>query len=508
MLALSPLALQHQEVQQPYILAIDAGTTGVTTLLFDSDLRVVRRITAEFPQHFPRPGEVEHHASEILDAVDSTVAQVLASYSGPIAALGLTNQRETIFALRRSSGEALVPGIVWQDRRTSGRCQELRDQNLGPRVHKKTGLVLDPYFSATKAEWMLKHQPQVAKARADGDLLFATVDTLIALHLIGPEGALTDPTNASRTMLMNIEEGGWCPEMGELFGVASDELAEIRPSAGDFGLARLPGGREVPLTGIAGDQQAALFGQGCFDEGSLKNTYGTGCFLLLNTGARRVDSTHGLLTTLAADRKGGTCFALEGSVFMGGATIQWLRDELGILKDAAESETLAASVGDTGGVFLVPAFAGLGAPHWDPEARGALLGLTRGTGRGHIARAALEGIAFQCTELVEALRRDTGLPVDELLVDGGAAANDLLMQLQADLAGVRVRRPQDLESTARGAAALAAMGAGLLDDPSKAAGIGSGADEFLPSIDRAARGRRLQEWATAVDRVGTGPFRC
>jgi len=500
-LALAVPASQHRNVQQAHILAIDAGTTGVTTLLFDSNLRVVARASAEFPQHFPRPGEVEHRADEILAAVDSTVGQVLASYSGPIAALGLTNQRETVFAVRRSDGEALAPGIVWQDRRTSARCEELRQQGMEPKVQQRTGLVLDPYFSATKIEWMLAQHPEVARARAAGDLLFATVDTLIAMHLIGPAGAVTDPTNASRTMLMNIDGGGWCSEMGELFGVSAEELAEIRPSAGDFGMARLPGGREVPLTGIAGDQQAALFGQGCFEAGSLKNTYGTGCFLLLNTGARRVNSSNGLLTTLAADRRGGTCFALEGSVFMGGATIQWLRDELGILGNAAESESLGGSVSDTGGVFLVPAFAGLGAPHWDPEARGALLGLTRGTGRGHIARAALEGIAFQCTELIEALRQDTGLAVDELLVDGGAAANDLLMQLQADLAGVRVRRPEDLESTARGAAALAAVGAGVIMDPAEALGMQAGVREFLPGLDALERERRLAEWAAAVARV-------
>lgn len=494
-------ASQHRTVQQAHILAIDAGTTGVTTLLFDSNLRVVARAGAEFPQHFPRPGEVEHRADEILAAVDSTVGQVLASYSGPIAALGLTNQRETVFAVRRSDGEALAPGIVWQDRRTSARCEELRQQGMEPKVQQRTGLVLDPYFSATKIEWMLAQCSEVARARTAGDLLFVTVDTLIAMHLIGPAGAVTDPTNASRTMLMHIEGGGWCSEMGELFGVSAAELAEIRPSAGDFGMARLPGGREVPLTGIAGDQQAALFGQGCFEAGSLKNTYGTGCFLLLNTGDRRVNSSNGLLTTLAADRRGSTCFALEGSVFMGGATIQWLRDELGIIGNAAESESLGGSVSDTGGVFLVPAFAGLGAPHWDPEARGALLGLTRGTGPGHIARAALEGIAFQCTELIEALRQDTGLAVDELLVDGGAAANDLLMQLQADLAGVRVRRPADLESTARGAAALAAVGAGVIKDPAEAAGMQAGVREFLPGLDALERERRLAEWAAAVARV-------
>lgn len=488
-------------MQEAHLLAIDAGTTGVTCLLFDSELRVVTKATVEFPQHFPAPGRVEHLAGEILGAVDESMNAVLGGFSGTIAAVGLTNQRETVFALRRSTGEALGPGIVWQDRRTRDRCTELRGLGWQDKVQRRTGLVLDPYFSATKIEWMGEHRPEVAKARAEGDLLFATVDTLISLHLLGPMGALTDPTNASRTMLMDIEKGEWCEEMMALFGVSAHELPRICPSVGEFGLARLPGGLEAPLTGLAGDQQAALFGQGCFDEGDLKTTYGTGCFLLLNTGSRRVDSSHGLLTTLAVNRNGESCFAVEGSVFMGGATIQWLRDELGIIQSAAESESLANTVSETGGVYLVPAFAGLGAPHWDPEARGALLGLTRGTNRAHIARAALEGIAFQCTELIQALRQDTGLAVDELLVDGGAAANDLLMQLQADFAGVRILRPGNLETTARGAAALAAMGAGLLTDPGQAEGMGADRGVFLPDLPEAERQARFAGWAAAVQRV-------
>ena len=485
----------------PTLLAIDAGTTGVTTLLFDADLRPISRAYREFPQSFPRPGWVEHDAGDILGAVDATLAEVLEGREAPVA-VGITNQRETIFALDLGSGQALDSGLVWQDRRTADRCRELEAAGHLDLVRRKTGLVLDPYFSGSKIEWLLRNRPEVAEAARAGRVRFCTVDALIVHHLTRGATCATDPTNASRTMLCDLDTGTWDAELCALFGVDVAWLPEIRPSAGDFGVAQLPGGLEVPLRGIAGDQQAALFGQGCWEEGSFKNTYGTGCFLLLNTGDRRV-AVQGLLTTLAVRRDGGRAFALEGSLFSGGLVIQWLRDQLGILANASESEALARSVEDSGGVYLIPAFAGLGAPYWDPDARAALLGVTRGTGRAHIARAALEAIAYQCVEIVELLRSETGLAIDELLVDGGAAANDLLMQMQADFAGLRVQRPANLETTARGAAALAGLGAGVWSDPGSAGAFREGFTSFEPTLSAADRESALVGWRAAVARVRT-----
>ena len=482
----------------PYLAVVDAGTTGVTALLFDSDLHRVARGYREFPQHFPQPGWVEHSAPEILRAVDEALQEALARVDGTIAAVGVTNQRETIFALDRSRGEVLGPGIVWQDRRTSRRCEELRAEGREDGIRRRTGLVLDPYFSATKAEWLLRQRPEVATAQERGRLAFVTVDALVVHHLTGGEVLATDPTNASRTMLFDIDERAWSVELAETFGVALEALPEVRPSAGSFGEARLPGGRVAPIRGVAGDQQAALFGQACWEPGQVKSTYGTGNFLVLNTGAERRDSDAGLLTTLAADRGGSVCYALEGSVFSCGSVIQWLRDELGLLENAASSEALARSVEDTGGVTLVPAFTGLGAPHWAPEARGAIFGLTRGTGPGHLTRAALEAIAFQCAEVLGLMRSESGLPVEELLVDGGAASNDLLLELQADLADVSVVRPEELETTARGAAALAGVAAGLWADPGDAAAFRSGARRFEPQMEADDRDRECARWARAV----------
>jgi glycerol kinase len=485
------------------LIGIDAGTTGVTCVLFDEGLRPLARTYREYPQHYPRPGEVEHDATELLGALDEALAELCAAPRADEArAIGVTNQRETVFPLERSTGRALRRGIVWQDRRTAERCAELRAQGLGPEVAARTGLVLDPYFSGTKIEWMLENEDGL-RARAEaGEVVFVTVDTLVINHLT--EGTLaTDPTNASRTMLYDIDEQRWAPRLLELFGVREEWLPEVRPSTGAFGEARLPTGRSVPVHGVAGDQQAALHGQGCWDEGQLKVTVGTGCFLLLNTGVRRAKSEGGLLTTLAAGRTGEVVYALEGSVFVGGAVIQWLRDELDFFDDAAESEALARSVPDAGGVHLVPAFTGLGAPHWDPDARGAVLGITRGTGRAHVARAALEAIAFQNVEVIELLRSETGLRVDELLIDGGATANTLLMQLQADLARARVVRPAEAEATARGAAALAGVGAGLLADPGEAAVFSDAPRVFEPGIAPEEALERLSGWREAVGRVLT-----
>ena len=487
------------------LLALDAGTTGVTALLYDRELAPLAKSYREFPQHFPAPGRVEHSAEEILGALDLVIAELMARpEAAEVQAVGLTNQRETVFALERSSGRALGPGIVWQDRRTAPRCEELRAEGREDLVRRKTGLVLDPYFSGSKVEWMLSNDAELRRRAEAGEVLFATVDTLVLAHLTGGAVHATDPTNASRTMLFDIDARAWDPDLCGLFGVRPDWLPEVRPSAGDFGdtVAERTGGRSLPVRGIAGDQQAALFGQGCVEPGSLKATYGTGSFLLLNTGEERVDSGRGLLTTLAADRTGAPVYALEGSVFVCGAAVQWLRDELSLIETAPEIEALARSVPDTGGVHLVPAFAGLGAPYWDAEARGAILGLTRGTTRAHLARATLEGIAFQNAELVEVLRADSGLLVERMLVDGGAAANDLLMQMQADLAGLSVLRPASVEATARGAAALAGTGAGILD-PRDAARTAGAPARFDPELGPAERAERLDGWRAAVARVRT-----
>lgn len=486
------------------LLAIDAGTTGVTCLLFDDELVPLARSYREFPQHFPSPGRVEHHAAEILAAVDATLAECLAHPGAEdVAAIGITNQRETVFACARDEpSSALGPGIVWQDRRTSARCQELEREGRAPFVRARTGLVVDPYFSGTKIEWMLREDASLAARARAGEVVFCTVDALLIRHLTGGATCATDSTNASRTMLYDIERRAWSDELGAMLGVEAAWMPEVRPSAGDFG-ATSPEvcGRAIPIRGVAGDQQAALYGQGCFAPGDFKCTYGTGCFLLLNTGDERVESERGLLTTIAARRDGSPCFAVEGSVFVGGAVVQWLRDQLEFFSDSAEVEELAARVEDTGGVHLVPAFTGLGAPYWDADARGALVGLTRGTNRAHVARAALESIAFQNAELVEILREEAGFPIDELLADGGATRNELLLQLQADLAGCRVVRPGDVEATARGAAALAGVGAGLFDDPGTLAGLRAERRVFEPSLEPGRRAERLAGWRRAVGRV-------
>ncbi len=487
------------------LLALDAGTTGVTAVLFDEALRPLLRAYREFPQSFPRPGWVEHDCGAILRAADLVLAEILALPAArDVAALGITNQRETVFPMDPGIDEALRPGIVWQDRRTAERCDAIRGTRLEGEIRSRTGLVVDPYFSATKIEWMLENHAALRERAEGGGVVFCTVDAMLVQHLTKQAVCATDPTNASRTMLFDIDRREWDASLCSAFGVDVEWLPEVRPSVGEFGTTSADVlGREIPILGVAGDQQAALFGQGCFDPGSLKCTYGTGCFLLLNTGAKRVDSTRGLLTTLALARDGGPAFALEGSVFIGGAVVQWLRDQLGFFGSAEESEALAASVDDSGGVVLVPAFTGLGAPYWDADARGALLGLTRGTNRAHIARAALESIAFQNAELVLILRSESGLPAESLLADGGAASNDLLMQMQADFATVRVVRPRNVEATARGAALLAGLGAGLWSDPAEPEGLREASSEFTPKIGASAAAEQLAVWRAAVERVRT-----
>ena len=483
------------------LLAIDAGTTGVTALLYDDQLVPRARAYRELPQHYPAPGWVEHDVDELRAALDEVLAELAGSADlGDLVAVGITNQRETVFALERTSGRALGRGIVWQDRRTAARCRELVSSGDDVWLREHTGLLVDPYFSATKIEWMLREHPGLLARAKAGEVVFATVDAVVREHLAGDRRWLSEPTNASRTQLFHIDERRWDGRALALFGVKAEWLPEVRNSSGDFGeLHARHLGRTAPIRAMLGDQQSALFGQGCWKAGELKSTYGTGLFVLLNAGAKRPDSRGGLLVTLAVDGAGEPCYALEGSAFQGGSVVQWLRDELGLIPDAAASEVLAREVEDSGGVVLVPAFTGLGAPYWAPDARGALLGLTRGTRRAHLVRAALEAIAFQVVELVELLRDNSGLSIERMRVDGGAAANDLLMQIQADLGGLQVERPADLDATARGAAMLAGLAGGLW--PRADALPRTTTENFRPRMERSRRVEELARWRAAVQRV-------
>jgi len=438
------------------VLALDQGTTGSTALAVDAGGRVLGRGYREIAQHYPEPGWVEHDPEELWSATLAAGREALAAArlgGRDLAAIGITNQRETTLLWDRRSGTPLHRAIVWQDRRTAERCRRLD----AARIAEATGLVPDPYFSGTKLEWLLeKLRPRAA------DTAFGTVDTWLVWRLTRGRAHVTDPTNASRTMLYDIGAQAWSDELLALFGVPREILPEVRPSSGEFGTADAEWfGAEVPIAGIAGDQQAALFGQGCFGAGSAKNTYGTGAFLLMNTGATRVRSARGLLTTVACDARGRPAYALEGAVFIAGAAVQWLRDGLGLIADARETEALAAGVADTGGAVFVPAFVGLGAPHWESGARGAIFGLTRGTTKAQLVRAALEAMAYATREVLDAMVADSGLTLPDLRVDGGAAANDWLMQFQADVLGLRVTRPGIVESTAMGAAGLAGLQAGV-----------------------------------------------
>ena len=484
------------------ILAIDQGTTGTTALVLDRKGRVRGRGYAELPQHFPKPGWVEHDPDEIWASVLAAVPRALAAArvkSATIRAIGVTNQRETVVLWDRTTGEPVCHAIVWQDRRTAERCAKLQ-RTHGAAIRRATGLVCDPYFSATKLEWLLAHEPRARKLAAAGRLAFGTVDSWLVWKLTGGAVHATDPTNASRTMLFGLRTLKWDRALLSRFGVPANVLPEVRPSAGDFGFTRgvrgLPDG--VAVAGVAGDQQAALFGQGCVKRGQSKNTYGTGCFLLLHTGDRIVHSNAGLLTTVACDATGGAAYALEGSVFIAGAAIQWLRDGLGLFPRAADSEALARSVPDSGGVVMIPAFAGLGAPYWRADVRGALLGLTRGTTRAHVARAALESLAFQSRDLVEAMASDAGARVTALQVDGGAVANDLLMQWQADVLGIPVRRPRVIETTALGAGLLAGLATGFWSSHRELDSARTIEREFRPKESRAWREREYARWKQAV----------
>jgi glycerol kinase len=446
------------------VLAIDAGTTGVTALLVTTDGRIAARGYEEFAQHFPKPGWVEHEPEQIWQAALAACKQALATEGvEPPTAIGITNQRETAVLWDRRTLAAPRRAVVWQDRRTASICDELRDAGHEPRVAELTGLRLDPYFTGTKLTWLARNDTSTWQLVESGDVVIGTVDSYLIARLTDGRVHATDASNASRTLLFDINDGSWSGELGELLQVPTSALPEVRPSSGDFGRSDPDAflGLDLPIAGVAGDQQAALFGQVCFEPGTSKCTYGTGSFVLVNTGKDVVRSDAGLLTTVAWDIGDGLVYALEGAIFVTGAAIQWLRDGLRIIDTAAETDALARTVDDTGGVVFVPALTGLGAPHWDPDARGAILGLTRGTTRAHIVRAALEAIAFEVRDVVDVMTRDAGVEVPELSVDGGASANDLLCQLQADQLQVPVRRPVVAETTALGAAFLAGLATGI-----------------------------------------------
>ena len=492
-------------MQTGYILSIDQGTTGTTILLMDAEGEIVGKESREFTQYYPKPGWVEHDAIEIWEVTCQVVVDLVSAYNAKnqIIAIGVTNQRETTVIWDRRTGNPIHPAIVWQCRRTSEICSDLKKQGLEEKIKSKTGLVTDPYFSSTKVLWILDQVDNARSLADQGYLAFGTIDSWLLWNLTDGTSHATDQTNASRTMLFNINTLQWDEELLEIFQVPVSILPEVQPSSNIFGTTKglefLPD--SIPISGMAGDQQAALFGQLCTQSGVAKNTYGTGCFLLLNTGDQPIQSESGLLTTLACSLDQKPIYALEGSVFIAGAAIQWLRDELHFVDSAAETEVLAESLNDSDGVFVVPAFTGLGAPYWDPNAKGAILGLTRGTTPSHIVRASLESIAFQSADLVEAMIYDAGLQLHQLRVDGGAASNNFLMQFQADLLGVDIERPRHIETTAIGAAYLAGLGVGLWGNIDELELHRQVDRVFSPQMSELQRQDKLSAWRNAVKRV-------
>ncbi len=491
----------------PAILAIDEGTTGVTCLVVTRDGQVAARTYSEFEQHFPQPGWVEHDAAEIWATTQWLAREAIAkAQSGGIevVGVGVTNQRETIVLWDPETLQPLHRAIVWQDRRTTDLCGELKEAGHEARFKERTGLLLDPYFSGTKLTWLFREHPDLLARANRGELSAGTMDSWLVAQLTGGRVHATDPTNASRTLLYDLHECAWSDELAAILGVPLQILPEVRPSAGDFGTTVASAiGIEVPIGGVAGDQQAALFGQGCWSKGLAKNTYGTGAFMLLHTGDTPVSSEHGLLTTVACDERGGIAYALEGSVFIAGAAIQWLRDGLGILDKASESEAMARSLESNDGVYLVPAFVGLGAPHWVPEARGSIFGLTRGTRREHLVRAALEAMAYGTAEVIEAMEADSGIRTEELRVDGGVALNDWLLEFQAGILDVPVRRPQSVETTAMGAAALAGLTVGLWPSAQAYTSAMGEPDRFESHMTATQRDELRRGWDRAVAAVGS-----
>lgn len=494
-------------MEQKYILALDQGTSSSRAIVFDHEGRICATAQKEFPQHFPKPGWVEHDPKDIWSSEASVIAEAITSMGINglnIAGIGITNQRETTIVWDAETGEPVYNAIVWQDRRTSEYCDSLKEQNLTGFIREKTGLIIDAYFSATKIRWILENVPG-ARARAEaGKLRFGTVDTWLLWNLTRGECHMTDVSNASRTMLFNIHTLNWDEDLMKLFGIPMSMLPEVHSSSEIYGYTKTTiFAHKVPVAGIAGDQQAALFGQMCTTPGSVKNTYGTGCFLLMNSGTKPITSSHNLLTTIAWKIGDTVNYALEGSIFVGGSVVQWLRDSLGIIKSSSEIESLAMTVPDNGGVYFVPALTGLGAPYWDQYAKGTICGLTRGTTAAHIARAALEGIAFETMDIVNAMEHDAGIKLAELKVDGGASRNNLMMQFQADILGTKVIRPKVTETTAMGACYLAGLATGYwdsLDDIKRQ----WNADKVFEPLAPAEKVLKLKEgWANAIGRTLT-----
>ena len=486
----------------PLLLAIDQGTTSSRAVVFDARGAIRTVAQREFTQHYPAGGWVEHDPEEIWSATLAVTREALAAAGGAVVAIGITNQRETTVVWDRATGAPIHRAIVWQDRRTAAKCRALRDAGHEPAVSGKTGLLLDPYFSATKLAWILDHVDGARDRAAAGELAFGTIDTFLIWRLTGGTVHATDASNASRTLLFDIHSQQWDDTLLQLFDVPRGVLPDVLDSAADFGTTAVDVlGHAIPIAGVAGDQQAATVGQACFRPGMVKSTYGTGCFAVMNTGAEAVQSRHRLLTTVAWRLEGKPTFALEGSIFVAGAAVQWLRDGLRVIENAPETETLAAGIPDSGGVFLVPAFTGLGAPHWDPDARGAIYGLTRDSGPAHLARAALESVCLQTRDLMTAMEADRGAAIDRLRVDGGMVENAWLLQALADIVDVAVERPRIIETTALGAAYLAGLQAGVFRSIDDIGGRWARDEEFTPRMPGRERERLVQGWESAVART-------
>lgn len=491
--------------QDRYLLAIDQGTTGTTMLLVNTHGEVRHKYYRTFPQSYPQPGWVEHDPEVIWETVRAGIKEILALpfvEADQLAAIGITNQRETVVVWDRRTGVPIYPAIVWQCRRTSDYCTQLNAEGLNSWVTEKTGLRIDPYFSATKIKWILDHVPGARERARQGELICGTIDTWLIWKLTGGESHVTDYSNASRTLLFNIHRRAWDQDLLEKFAIPGTMLPEVKPSVGFFGVTETPlFGRPIPITGVLGDQQAALFGQGCLEPGSMKNTYGTGCFLLMNTGEKCYPPEYGLLSSIGWVIGDQTTYVLEGSVFVGGAVVKWLRDQLGLITEATETEVLAQRVADTKGVYFVPAFTGLGSPHWDPYARGTLIGMTGGTKKEHIVRAALEGIAYQVKEVVDCMIKVAGHQPEFLRVDGGAAANNFLLQFQADLCGLTIQRNHSLELTGLGAAFGAGLGCGLWSSANEIKNLIRIERRFTPEITDSRRRQLFSGWLKAVERA-------
>ena len=486
-----------------YLVALDQGTTSSRAIVFDRSQQIVASAQKEFPQLYPQAGWVEHDPLELYSSQYGVMMEAITRGGidpAEIAAIGITNQRETTIVWEKATGRPIYPAIVWQCRRTAALCDRLRADGLAEHIQAVTGLVPDAYFSATKIRWILDHVPGAQERAERGELLFGTVDSWLVWKLTRGRVHATDVTNASRTMLFDIRRLDWDETLLQVLRIPRCMLPDVRPSSGDFGTCNIQG-VEIPIAGAAGDQQAALFGQCCFAPGEAKNTYGTGCFLLMNTGETPCVSRHGLVTTIAAGLGGHVTYALEGSVFVGGAVIQWLRDEMRFLSEASDAEYYAQKVDSTGGVYFVPAFTGLGAPYWDSEARGAIFGLTRGANRAHIARAALESMAYQVADVAATMERESGHAIDQLNVDGGASANGFLMQFQADILNAQLNRPKVLESTGLGAAFLAGLSTGFWEGTAELRAMRERDDHFRPAMIEAEREEKLANWHAAVSRV-------